>query len=759
MPGPQKCFNYEIVREAEEKILRVDCELCTFPPSVEDSSTCMAKLIDLLLEVSGVTRVVLSQKRDYEYDFHQTQILNEVAFLFKKLSSDENLSYPVVVVKSGGERFIRSVFINFQHILLTELKADPVSAFVKLRRLYREERIRLDVLTDEEFIGVQKYFLGVVRFVLDELGKLKIVVLAESFLAGFKPGDRQVYRRIFHPSVKPDFMFAKLMSAYPSEGSVVGSYSVDDTEVTIFEFPVSTKTLYHLIPPEFKFSEDKYEILDNARRIMAEHKPEKGEFVDPARMREVFYSVGYDLISDLVSSRGFKFSDEEVKELARVLLRYTVGFGLIEVLLADPKIQDVSVNSPMGRNPIFIVHQEFGDCYTNIIPTPAEAESWATKLRFISGRPLDEANPILDTELKIPGITSRVAAISQPLDPSGIAFSFRRHRDKPWTLPLFMHAGMIDHLAAGLLSFLIDGTRTMLIAGTRSSGKTSLLGSLLVEIMRRYRIITIEDTLELPVGSLNGLGYNIQSMKVASALVGKETAEVDASRGIRTTLRLGDSALIIGEVRSSEALALYEAMRVGAAANVVAGTIHGASPYGVFDRVVNDIGVPRTSFKATDIIVVANPVRSASGLKKKRRVLQITEVRKDWESDPLRENGFVDLMKYDPVSDKLEVTDALMNGDSDILKEIAGNISDFAGDWDSVWDNIVLRAECKKVLVDLAKKSNNLELLEAPFVIRCNDMFHKLSGRVKEETGGLDSKRILFDFKTWLKKEVKRLQG
>ena len=55
---------------------------------------------------------------------------------------------------------------------------------------------------------------------------------------------------------------------------------------------------------------------------------------------------------------------------------------------------------------------------------------------------------------------------------------------------------MITPLAAGLISFLIDGARTMLIAGTRSSGKTSFLGSLMVEIMRKGRIVTVEDTLE-----------------------------------------------------------------------------------------------------------------------------------------------------------------------------------------------------------------------------------------------------------------------
>ena len=111
-------------------------------------------------------------------------------------------------------------------------------------------------------------------------------------------------------------------------------------------------------------------------------------------------------------------------------------------------------------------------------------------------------------------------------------------------------------------------------------------------------------------------------------------------------------------------------MRVGAAANVVAGTIHADSPYGVYDRVVNDIGVPKTSFKAIDIIVITNPV--ISGLKKFKRILKITEVRKEWENDPLQEGAFVDLMVYNPKTDQLEVTDELKNGDSLILKRMAG---------------------------------------------------------------------------------------
>jgi len=283
----------------------------------------------------------------------------------------------------------------------------------------------------------------------------------------------------------------------------------------------------------------------------------------------------------------------------------------------------------------------------------------------------------------------------------------------------------------------------------------AILGAVLVELMRKYRVITIEDTLELPTKALRDYGYNIQSMKVAAALT-KGSADVSADEGIRTTLRMGDSALIVGEIRSKEALALYEAMRIGALANIVAGTIHGDSPYGIFDRVVNDLGVPRTSFKATDVIIVANPIRSPDGLHRWRRVTQITEVRKHWNNDPLDEGGFMDLMKYDSKADQLLPTDDLIHGDSDVLKGIASSIKDWAGSWDAVWDNILLRAKIKQAMVDIAVKTGNMNLIEAESVIQANDQFHKISDTVREEVGSLDSEKIFFEWNEWFRRQIKR---
>ncbi len=747
-------FSYDIIREGEDVILKINCEGYNRTPSLEDDPVIMSKTVDILGETGTVTKIVFSQKREYEYDYTTAQLLLEISKLYNQLVKQKIISYYGISGKGMGAESARS-YSELQRIVFQLLKSDPLAAYVETKRVLRNEKIRVQKIADKNFLAETEKYISVLNYILSLLEKTKIVSMTRAELVGYKVGDRTPYSKIMNSTIRPDFMFTKLMASYPEDAEEIGAYSMENTEVTLFSLPDSVQNLYHIIPPEFKLTEEKYEILDTARKIMAEHKPKKEEFVDPERMRDVFYKVGHDLIEEICDYKNIKLRAKELDELTNVLVRYTVGFGLIELLLQDKKVQDITINSPMGQTPIFLIHEEFGDCKTNIIPTVPEAESWASKLRMISGRPLDEANPILDTELTIPGARARIAVISPPLNPTGLAYAFRRHRDRPWTLPLFIKQKMINPLAAGVISFVIDGSRSMLVAGTRSAGKSSFLGSLLVEIMRKYRIITIEDTLELPVGPLRHMGYNIQQMKVASSMT-KGTTEVSAEEGIRTTLRMGDSALFIGEVRSTEAKALYEAMRIGASANVVAGTIHADSPYGVYDRVVNDLGVPKTSFKATDLAIIANPIRSADGLHRSRRITQITEVRKHWETDPLLEKGFVDLMKYDSKTDQLEPSADLLNGDSDLLKAIAGNVKDWAGNWDAVWDNILLRAKIKETIVTASDAAKMPELLEAEFVILCNDEFHKISDKVKEEVGNLDSKRIFFEWNEWLKRSIKK---
>ncbi len=757
------CGSYEVIHEGEEVILRINCEECSFFPSLEENPDVMELALRTLIKEGQASRIIFVQKRDYEYDFEQTQLLLEIAQLYRILEKQRQTEE--AQTQQNCQKFVQARFRVLQNIMGRMLLRDPLGAYSQLQRLEEEETrtLKEGIIPNEALPCLKRYYV-LVHQMIEALQKTKLVEKAKPFMLGFTAGDRLIYKRLFLPSIRPDFMHAKLMAAYPVGADEIDSYQLEDTktgektdtDITLFRLPGSVQVLYHVLPPEFKLNDDLYDLLDAAKKQFEIHQPTRSEFLDPQRLRQTFTNLGFDLLQNLAQERGMNLTQKQLTDLTKILLRYSIGFGLIEVLLQDPNIQDVVINSPVGKTPVFVVHNTADECITNIIPTVPESQSWASKLRLISGRPLDEANPILDTELTVPNARSRVAAIYPPLNPTGLAFALRRHRDDPWTLPLFIKNKYLSPMAAGLISFLVDGNRTILVAGTRSSGKTSLLGAMMVEIMRKRRVVTIEDTLELPIEALRAMNYNIQSMKVASALT-RGTTEVSADEGIRTTLRLGDSALIVGEVRSVEARALYEAMRVGALANVVAGTIHGDSPYGVYDRVVNDLNVPKTSFKATDIIIVANRIRSADGLRSLRKMTQITEVRKIWEEDPIAEGGFVDLMRYDAKKEMAEISSELLHGDSEVLKNIAGTIRDFAGNWDAVWDNIQLRAQTKQAIVELAEKTKNNEFLEARFVIDSNDAFHMITERVREESGMLDSQRIFKEWNTWLSEAARKI--
>ena len=738
---------------ADQKILKVNCMNCIYGASIEDFEVCMARTIDKLIQEKSTETIILSQTRDFEYDFQQVKLLKQIANCFLYLLKEKHILNKNYLTIFGDEtkhtKMIIAERLGFlQNLLTVKYRRDPIGTYVILTRQMRHLKSQILIERNANTRTDMKHYYETLNFIKVVFEKTDIIKLTRDQLIGFEIGDRSLYRELFHPLMRPNFMLTRYMMIPPKNSHQIDQYFCNDTEIRIYKIDGESILHYHILPPEFKLTENEYMLLDIARQYMSEHKPTQIEFADPEKMREVFYDIGSGMLSEIAQTTNKDISKEQLHKLSQILTRYTAGYGIMEILLEDENVQDIFINSPAGNIPIYLLHAKYEECKTNIIPTLDDAKSWATRFRIESGRPLDEANPVLDTEINFPGGRARIGAITKTLSPTGLAFSIRRHRDKPWTFPLLVHYKSFNSLAAALLSFLIDGARTMLFAGTRSAGKSSILGAALTSLLKKYRIITVEDTLELPVESLRKFGYNIESLKSQSVITHVES-EVPTEEAIRTSLRLGDSCLIIGEVRSKEALALYESMRIGALANLVAGTIHGDTPYGIFDRVVNDLGVPPTSFKATDIIVIMNRLKSADGMHSYRRMTEITEVRKDWDKDPHKEKGFSQLMVYDSKTDQIEPTELLLSGESIILNDIANKVADFKNNWDLVWSNIKLREKIIQTMLDYSEKINNFNVIEAQFWIESNSRFHMFSEEIKNETGNLDSKKIFDRWKLW----------
>jgi type IV secretory pathway ATPase VirB11/archaellum biosynthesis ATPase len=344
--------------------------------------------------------------------------------------------------------------------------------------------------------------------------------------------------------------------------------------------------------------------------------------------------------------------------------------------------------------------------------------------------------PVLETDLSSYG--ARATAIGKPLSPDGIAIALRRHSPEPWTLLKLIYNGTISSTAAGLISFLIDGRSTILVVGSRGAGKTSLLGALMLEFPQNQRILTIEDTLELPVARMQDIGYKVQSLSVQSSLGGK--AEMSADEALRISLRLGESAIVMGEVRGQEARTLYEAMRAGTAGSSVLGTFHADSAKSVYQRVVHDMHISPKSFLATDIVIVSGIARPGGSQKEKRRVMQIAEVRKHENED----NMFQDLMLYNESNDALMETEAF-NYRSERIGSIAAS---WGLSLEECIENIRARAQYRQIMVDYAKRHNKPQLLSADWVSRSNSTFWNLLENHRKGAK-IDNQKLMDNWSAW----------
>lgn len=541
--------------------------------------------------------------------------------------------------------------------------------------------------------------------------------------------------------VRPAFSHTWVRPYVPRESESIEKYRVNGTEVHLYHLKREMEDLYRVSPPEYDLVPEKAELITRVKRSLAENHKDIKDLSEPDLVREYIEGRGKKLIKKLANVFEVELGEntrDELKELERlsnILTKYTAGYGVLETLLIDPKVEDIYVDAPSERNKVYVEingHEKIRNkCMTNIFLSSKDMRSMLSRFRFESGEPFSEAFPVLETDLSEYG--TRITAIGSPLSSDGVALALRKRDTDPWTLPKLIEVGSLTPLAAGLLSFLIDGRSTIMVAGSRGAGKTTLLSALMLEFPQSQRILTIEDTRELPSRDMQALDYNVQSMMIAS---GEYKGGLDSNEVLRVSLRLGESAIVMGEVRGKEAQTLYEAMRAGTAGSAVMGTIHGNTAQSVYERVVHDMGISKESFSATDIVAVAGIVRPGGIQKRERKVIQIAEY---------RDKVFEDLMEFDG---GLRPTE-FFKRNSEKIGEIARS---WGLNYSEAIENIKLRAEIKKKMVDVSKKREDEILLSSEWVTKANNKFWNLISTYGLEK---DYSQIEKEWMDWFDERVK----
>jgi type IV secretory pathway ATPase VirB11/archaellum biosynthesis ATPase len=365
------------------------------------------------------------------------------------------------------------------------------------------------------------------------------------------------------------------------------------------------------------------------------------------------------------------------------LRRQTTGHGVLEDAFADPAVTDVYAPSDEGGPALHVGLQDADSVPTNCRVTVEGASALASSVRADSGRAFSRASPTVDAATTVGEEPVRVAGVREPVA-EGVGFAFRRGDADAFTLPELVANGTVPGDAAAVLSLLARRAAATLVAGARGAGKTTLLGALCFELAPTTRAVVVEDTPELPVPALRADDRDVQGLRTS-----ERGDELDAAGALRTALRLGEGALVVGEVRGAEAQVLYEAMRVGASSDAVLGTIHGDGAREIRERVVEDLGVSPSSFAVTDCVVTCRRV-AVDGVGR-RRVASIEEVVGEGA-----DASFEPLYALDDDA-ALEPTGRIERGESELLDALAGATDDA----DDVRAAIAAR---KRVLVRRARE-------------------------------------------------------
>ncbi|RHW42542.1 CpaF family protein [Neobacillus notoginsengisoli] len=285
--------------------------------------------------------------------------------------------------------------------------------------------------------------------------------------------------------------------------------------------------------------------------------------------------INYD---DIIEKKSDEFLQKEASHLSfedkqaifQGAKNELVGYGPITPLLEDPDITEVMVNGPKdiymetkGKIKKTSVHFKDDDHVLRIIE----------KIVHPLGRRIDESSPMVDARLPD---GSRVNAIIPPLALYGPVLTIRKFSDTPFTIKNLIQFQTLSTEMAEFIEACVVSQLNIFISGGTGSGKTSTLNVLSSFIPESERIVTIEDAAELKLSQEHVVALESRPPNIEGQ------GAVSIRDLVRNSLRMRPDRIIVGEVRSAEALDMLQAMNTGHEGSL--GTGHANSPRDLLAR-------------------------------------------------------------------------------------------------------------------------------------------------------------------------------
>ncbi len=275
-------------------------------------------------------------------------------------------------------------------------------------------------------------------------------------------------------------------------------------------------------------------------------------------------------VADLLDKRKLALTDWQRNKILKLVVDEAIGLGVLEDLLEDATINEIMVNR---FDDIYV--EAHGKLSKHVLQFSSEqaVRSVIERIVYPLGRRIDEASPMVDARLPD---GSRLNAVLPPVAVKGASFTIRKFPKKRLQMQDLVTLQALPAPLAEFLRLCVERRLNILVSGGTGSGKTTLLNVLAGFVDPTQRIVTIEDCAELLI-----VHPHVVTLEARQANSEGQGA-VTIRDLVKNALRMRPDRIVIGEVRSAEAIDMLAAMNTGHDGSIT--TLHANSPRDALSR-------------------------------------------------------------------------------------------------------------------------------------------------------------------------------
>ncbi|MDA4118928.1 MAG: type II/IV secretion system ATPase subunit [Thaumarchaeota archaeon] len=380
----------------------------------------------------------------------------------------------------------------------------------------------------------------------------------------------------------------------------------------IAESPTSRGKVYYvdevsLSPPEVEVYNYILEALENELVVPRSRIDPKGYFEVQAKKIVMKYDIRLPRLS---WAKILYFAERDI-----------VGFGMLDGVMRDPNIEDISVDGI--KRPVLVYHRKYERVPTNItFDREEELNDLIARFAHMSGKHISVAFPIMQGIL--PGGHRAMATFRKEVSPRGGTLSIRKFKEDPITIIDMLNLGVLDHRAAAYMWFMMENRANTIVVGATGAGKTTMLNALLDLMKTNSKIITIEEVQEI---NLAHQGWTALVSREGYGVTEEGPKGVGLFDLVKAAMRMRPDVLVVGEVRGEEAYVLFQAISTGHGGLC---TLHADDAPSAIQRLVSKpMDVPPAFIPFLDIAFTVRRItvpEPGGGFKSIRRVISVDEV-------------------------------------------------------------------------------------------------------------------------------------